>query len=93
MADRTVVEVDYGTSITWPAAPTDAIFDSKLAINLGIVFNAVSPFDVMGDEGTNEIFRIIDEEKQSFRDKGFSDAYIEWETSEPLVKKPPEPIT
>jgi hypothetical protein len=89
-ADRTLEEISYGTGISWPTFDNDdVLYDSTLRTNKGVQFNPISPFDVMGEEGTTEIFRIIDDERQSFRNRGFSDQYINWESVEALVKKPP----
>ncbi len=90
MADRTLVEVDWGTGISWPTHDDeDVLYDSELDIQkTGFMFLPTSPFDIMGPVGTEEIFRITDEHKENFKQYGFTDNYINWSYATPLVKKP-----
>jgi hypothetical protein len=91
LADRTLRKEDYGTNISWPTFDSDSVlYDSVLNVQKpGFLFLPDNPFNIMGPVGEAEIFRIIDEAKDHFRNRGYTDPYIEWAYAQPLVKKPP----
>jgi hypothetical protein len=91
LADRTLRKEDFGTNISWPTFDSDSVlYDSVLDVQKpGFLFLPDLFFDTMGPAGTAEMFRIIDEAKDHFRNRGYTDPYIEWKYAQPLVKKPP----